>query len=264
MAKRAKRRTFCGGVLTQEVYTVPDRAEVTTYKYKPRFQDEEERARHRWAQSRRHHADVINNNYGPSSYYSTLTFDNEYEVHSFDEARRLRDNYVRRLKRLYPDAKINIYMGRGRKTARIHFHMISDGVDPDDIMRKWVGGSVIRVEPLRAHNIYDGVDHGRDYTGLANYCFDHWTPEQGDGRHRWKQTKNVEQPTPEPAQEIHREYSPEKPPRAPKGFRLVECRATKFGYLSFKYIKDFPEDDAPYIDRQKRGREPRLSSLVNE
>ena len=84
-----------------------------------RFKTEEERERHKWLMSRRHHARIVNENYGPQSLYSTLTTDNEHEVHTFEEARRVRDNYVRRLKYAFPDAKINIYMGRGKSTARI-------------------------------------------------------------------------------------------------------------------------------------------------
>ena len=79
------------------------------------------------------------------------------------------------------------------------------------------------------------MDHGQDYTGLANYLFDHWTPEQGG--HRWRPTKNLRQPEREKPKEIKREYSEHKPPKAPKGYMLVESRATKYGYLYFKYVK---------------------------
>lgn len=247
---RVKKRTFTGSVLEQEVYTVPDNANVKTYRYRPRFANEAQRAQHRNMISRRHHVRLINQNYSPSSYYSTLTFDRENEIHTFDEAFHLRDLYVRRLKRAVPEAKINIYCGRGKSTARIHFHMISDGIPADLIVSKWTYGTVVRVEHLRQHNYYDGIDHGTDYTGLANYLFDHWMPEQGEGKHRWKQTKNVEQPQPEPAQEIKREYSPDHPPRAPKGYELVSCIATPYGYLSFKYVKS-PKQDLPHRGKRR-------------
>lgn len=65
---------------------------------RPRFKNEEEREAHRIGISRRRHARTINENYGPTSLYSTLTLDNESEVHTFSEARRIRDLYVRRLK----------------------------------------------------------------------------------------------------------------------------------------------------------------------
>ena len=118
-------------------------------------------------------------------------------------------------------------------------HMLSEGVPEELIRRQWYLGSVVRIEHLKGHNYYDGVDHGQDYTGLANYLFDHWTPEQGG--HRWKPTKNLRQPERENPKEIKRQYSEQKPPRAPKGYVLVESKATRYGYLYFKYVRIPPK-----------------------
>lgn len=160
--QRVKRRTFSGVVCEQEVYNVPDRIKsLEKAEPRPRFKNEEERELHRIGISRRKHARLINENYGPTSLYSTLTLDNESEVHTFDEARRIRDLYVRRLKYHAPDAKINIYMGRGKTTFRIHFHMISEGVSEKLIRDLWGLGDVLRIEHLREHNYYNGVDYAR-------------------------------------------------------------------------------------------------------
>lgn len=160
--QRVKRRTFSGVVCEQEVYNVPDRIKsLEKAEPRPRFKNEEERELHRIGISRRKHARLINENYGPTSLYSTLTLDNESEVHTFDEARRIRDLYVRRLKYHAPDAKINIYMGRGKTTFRIHFHMISEGVSEKLIRDLWGLGDVLRIEHLREHNYYNGVDYDR-------------------------------------------------------------------------------------------------------
>ena len=241
--QRVKRRTFSGVVCEQEVFNISDRAarDLKSAEPRPRFKTEEERAAHRLGISRRKHARLINENYGPSSLYSTLTFDNEDEVHTFKEARRLRDNYVRRLKYHNPDAKINIYMGRGKHTSRIHFHMISEGVSEKEIRDLWGMGQVLRIEHLREHNYYNGVDYGRDYTGLANYLFDHWTPEQGG--HRWKQTKNLRKPERETPTVVKVNYTESKAPRPPKGYILVESRATKWGYLYYKYVLKPPKHE---------------------
>ena len=233
---RVKRRTFCGCVCEQEIFNVAEnRKDIENAKPIERFKTEEERERHRVLQSRRHHANIINANFSPRSLYSTLTFSNKYEVHTFEEARYVRDLFVRRLKYAYPDAVITIYMGRGERTKRIHFHMISDGIPEEEICRKWTDGEINRIEHLREHNYYDGIDHGQDYTGLANYLFNHWTPEQG--RHRWKQTRNIKQPEKETPTIIKRNYTEDKPPQPPKGFVLVESKSNSFGYLYFKYVK---------------------------
>jgi hypothetical protein len=254
--KRLKRRWFSGCVCEQVVFSVPDNTrEIKRAKPRPRFHNEEERAAHRIKMARQQHARVFNENFGPTSLYSTLTLSNEYEVHSFEEARIVRRNYVKRLQYAYPEARIAIYMGRGKSTSRIHFHMVTDGIPEEAIVEKWGMGPVHRVEHLREHNFYDGVDHGQDYTGLANYLFDHWTPEQGG--HYWKGTRNLKKPEPEPCTVALANYSEKRPPIAPKGYILVEVKQTKYGYLYFKYIRK-PEES--FDDYRKRKRKEQRKS----
>jgi len=234
---RIKRRIFAGVVCEQIVFTVSDKVkDIKKAQPRPRFKSEAERLEHKLGISRRRHARLVNENFSPTSLYSTLTFDNEHEVHTYEEARRIRDNYIRRLRYAAPDAKIIIYMGRGKSTQRIHFHMLSDGIPEEVIRNKWRCGDVLRIEHLREHNFYNGVDHGRDYTGLANYLFDHWTPEQGG--HRWKQTKNLRPAAHEDVAEVKRVYTETNTPQPPKGYKLVEAKATQFGYIYYKYVLD--------------------------
>lgn len=233
--KRLKKRIFAGAVCEQIVFNVSDRTvNIRQAKPRPRFKNEKERQLHRTLISRRNHARRFHANFSTTSLYSTLTFDDENEIFTFSEGRQLRDLFFRKLKRKYPDAVIFIYMGRGKATHRIHFHMVTEGIPKEFIQEKWTYGSVIRISNLRAHNYYDKKDHGKDYTGLANYLFDHWTPEQGG--HRWKMSKNARKAEVENTQEVKRDYTVEKPPRAPKGYILVEAQANQYGYLYFKYI----------------------------
>lgn len=237
--KRVKRRIFSGVVCEQVVYNVSDRADIKRSEPRPRFKDEAEREQHKTGISRRKFARIVNENFSPTSYYSTLTFADDCEVHTFGEARRIRNNYARRLQRAFPDARFVIVMGRGKTTSRIHFHMLSDGIPEEVIGEKWNEGSVIHVRQLREHNYYDGIDYGQDYTGLANYLFDHWTPEQGG--HRWKGTRNLRQPEHEEAKIALRTYTENKPPIAPKGYKLVETHTTKWGYILYKYVIEPPK-----------------------
>lgn len=252
--KRIKKRTFSGVVCEQIVFNVSDRVRniKSAKPQSPRFKTQEERERHKLLISRRRHARLVNENMDATGLYSTLTFSNEYEVHTFEEARIVRDRFFRRLRYHHPDAVIFIYMGRGKATNRIHFHMLSKGVPEETILKYWYYGSVVRIESLRLHNYYEGKDHGQDYTGLANYCFDHWTEEVGG--HRWKSTKNVRKPQEEDSKEVKREYSVEKPPRAPKGYILVAAQANKYGYLYFKYVKEPPKDERRR--KRKTGKAP--------
>lgn len=230
-----KKSTYSGAVCEQEIYNISDRAgNIKEARPIMRFKTEAERASHKLGISRRNHARLVNENFSPKSLYSTLTLDDENEVHTFREARHIRDLFVRRLKYAYKKAVIFIYMGRGKNTSRIHFHMLSDGIPEEVILNQWRYGEVVRIENLRENNRYNGVNYGRDYTGLADYLFNHWTPEQGG--HRWKQTRNARRPHKEKTAAIKRQYSKYRPPKAPKGYALVEIKTTTYGYLYFKYI----------------------------
>lgn len=259
--RRVKQRIFCGAVCEQIVYNVADGADVRTAKpKKPRFENEEDRAAHREAISRKKNVQLINANFSPTSLYSTLTFDMEDEVHTVRECKRERDNYYRRLTYKYPDARIYLVYGKGKHTGRFHLHMISDGIPEEEIGKLWGRGSVLDVKPLRKHNYYKDesgqlVDHGQDYTGLANYLFGHWREEFGG--HRWKASRNCRKQEAETPTEAVREYSPKRPPVAPRGYVLVEARATKYGYQYYKYVRTPDVDE----DREKRRRGRVISAL---
>lgn len=240
--KRVKTCTDSGVVREVKIFNVAERTDVKTARPpRPRFANDAEREAFCLGISRRRHAQIFNANFSPTSLYSTLTFSDEYEVHTFKDARRIRDNFIRRIQYRLPKARITIYMGRGKGTHRIHFHMVSDGVPEDLIRQLWYMGDTVAIRRLREHNYYNGVDHGQDYTGLANYLFNHWTPEQG-GRRRWKQTANLRKPDNGKPVEVRREYSERRPPRTPKGYMLVETKKTKYGYFYFKYVRK-PEPD---------------------
>lgn len=146
--RRAKRRIFSGVVCEQIVFSIPDRLKnLDKAEPRPRFKNEAEREAHKIAISRRKHNELFNENFSPTSLYSTLTLDNEHEVHTFDEADHIADLYVRRLKYDYPDAVIFVYMGRGKSTARIHLHMVSEGVPKDAILKKWGLGPITTTPP---------------------------------------------------------------------------------------------------------------------
>ena len=249
--KILKRRIFSGCMCEQIVYIAPDNVRnIKDYEPRaPRFKNDEERQKFLMGISRRRHNRCFNANFTYCSLYSTLTFDDDHEVHTFGEAKRIRDNFIRTLKRKYPDAVIFFYMGRGKSTHRIHYHMVSDGIPKEFILEKWKYGSVVRIGNLRKHNYYDGVDHGQDFSGLANYLFNHWTPEQGG--HHWKMTKNAKKPDREEATEVKKRggYTEKRPPRAPKGYKLVESANTKYGYLYFKYIVEPEKETRKKTDR---------------
>lgn len=237
MGNRVKKRIFAGQTCDQIVYSSFSRTGSKTAEPRQRFKNEEERAEHSRQIARRHCARLINTNCTPNGYYCTLTFDRENEVHTFEEARKERANFRRRLLYRCPDAILFIFMGKGKNTSRIHIHMICENVTPEAIAEAWTGGEVREIKHLRANNrTPDGEDIGADFTAVAYYCFDHWTKEQGG--HYYSRSGNIRQPEEEEPTICCREYSIEKPPRPPKGFKLVSCYATPYDYLYFHYVKE--------------------------
>lgn len=243
---RIEKRTYSGCVLEREFFILENIQKAAVANPRPRFLDEADRQRHKDNISRVNHTRMFNTNFSPSSLYITLTFDADHEVHDFIDAKRIRNKFLRRLRRKYPDAVIFMYMGRGRETSRIHFHMVSEGIPAKFISKQWKYGSVTDVDHLREHNFYDDgtgamIDHGQDYTGLANYLFDHWErcPElQQVCKHRYYHSKNAKKSDKEYYKEVKRNYTPENPPITLKGYKLVDIKTTKYGYINFIYVVD--------------------------
>lgn len=258
--KQVMKCIYSGAVCETYVFQVPANVDPATAKLpQPKPISEEERLRHLLGISRRHHTQLCNANWTPDYLFCTLTFDDDHLPSDLKEAKRIAVNYRRRLKYAYPDAVIFTYLGRGRKTNRIHIHIVCYGIPEDKIREKWKCGDIDKIEPLRKDNYYNGVNHGQDYTELANYLFDHWSPEQG-GRH-WSNTKNVRQPEIEKTVEVERKYSVQNPPEPPKGYILVECRETEYGLLYCKYVRnpDEPVWEQLTVDGMywEEGAEPR-------
>lgn len=155
------RDTYSGMVLEREYYPKPPQVKHTSLYDVLHPRREKTPAQKALAcnrQSLQRITRTTNTNFTPASMYVTLTFDDEHHPANYDELRRIRDNYVRRLRAAYPNMKAIVVMGRGKDSGRFHLHAIIDGVPARAIAEKWDGGNVKRIEPLRAHNWYNGVD----------------------------------------------------------------------------------------------------------
>ena len=233
-----------GAVLEREYYAVTD-APRNIGKSKPKPQNirtPEEKEIYNRRKSEKQFARVVCSSFTSNDYYVTLTYDDEHLPKSYKQALDDMRNYIRRLKYSNPNARIVGVVGYGKKTGQLHLHLIIGGVCESDIISKWNGGKIAKVEKLRQHNIYNGVDHGEDFTALAVYLHKH-TPDSYKGR-RWRQTKNLQQPIIKRAREVKREYTEKKPPKAPAGFMLVDVTSSEYfpnGYICFKYVRQVQE-----------------------
>lgn len=239
--RQMKRRIFAGSVCQQIVYNVPDGIRKPENfdperESRKRFKDDAEYEEFKERIAIRKAIRRFNAAFSAGDLYITLTFDDDWEVHTFREAKQIRRKFIRVLQYAYPEAVIWCTMGRGKGTNRIHFHLVVKGIPEDFVVGKWKYGSVTHVRPLREHNYYEGKDHGADFTGLAKYLLNHWTKEQGG--HRFFLTKNAAKPEEEEPTEVRVTggYSMKRPPVAPKGYMLVNGMSTKYGQLLFKYV----------------------------
>ena len=258
LAKTMKKRIFCGAICEQIIYNVADNANPVTAdperKPRKRFKTEEEYRKFKDEMARRQHYRGFQANYRAGDLFCTLTFDNENEVFEWDAAKAIRAKYRRALKKINPDAVFRIYMGRGKSTHRIHFHMVVHGITEEQVKECWKWGTVIECKKLRKHCRYDGVDCGEDYRGLANYLFNHWKEEQGG--HRYLATRNERKPEEEKPTEvkIRRGYSDKRPPKAPKGYRLILIESNSYGYLYCRYVADDIAEAMEKEQEQSRGK----------
>ena len=236
MRKQVEKRTYAGQTLDIDCFPAITHRTGGFDKARPRFANDEERAEHRRGISRRRNAQLVNENCTPTGWYCTLTYDQGHEAHTFAEAKRDRRNFVRAIQRRCKDAKLFIYVGRGKNTRRIHFHMIAQDIDDATIRECWKYGNVDHIEHLREEcRDAQGRSIGRDYTALANYCFDHWTEEIGG--HYYFHTNNLREPVVEELRECEQDYSTGIIPEAPVGYELISVKSTNYGYLHFHFAR---------------------------
>lgn len=130
---------------------------------------------------------LVHLNFGPDDLALHLTYAAGSEPESEDDAQRLLQNYIRRLKRLYKKREIELkYIScteYGKKSGRAHHHLIvSGGVDRDLIERAW-GRGYANTKRLQFND--SGV------SGLAHYM-------AKDHRffRRWNGSRNLTHPEP--------------------------------------------------------------------
>ena len=161
---RMKRVTVSGAVLEQEIFNVaPNTKNVKGAVPKPLTErTAEEKEKYNLKQALKRFIRIVNHNFSPAAFYVTNTFDNAHLPKDFKAARRVLNNYIRRLQYAFPGMVAVAVVGRGKRSGRIHIHCIISGVDEKTIREKWTHGKIKRIEPLREHNFYNGVDHGAE------------------------------------------------------------------------------------------------------
>ena len=245
MKKQVKRTTYAGNICQNVIYAKRER-ELRLRHYKqprPRFRNEQEREEHRRKISLHRFVLALNAAFSSRGYFGTLTFDSQrFPEVDFATAKKERDNFIRRIKRAYPEAVLALVIGAGDKEGRLHIHIIIEGVDPVKIGDIWSRGFVY-LKALYEYSEHNCTSCGADYTAVARYMFDQAIAEIG--QHRYYISRNADKPEvqePEVCTEIYTlSHCPEEP-----GYILVRSYADVYGNLFFWYARIEPSTSLIY------------------
>lgn len=121
--------------------------------------------------------------------YITLTFDEAHRPDTRADAKRLTDNFIRRMKRAWDKAGFIspfkwLYVIEGADGKRLHVHLLmSGGLSEACIRRLWGMADIVNVKILQASD--------KGYEALSVYL-----TKQGrlTGEHRWYASRTMERP----------------------------------------------------------------------
>lgn len=185
-----ERKHYCGNYLEVEVFPVYTKAKGRGKRKKPTSEVQQRlNRRHAEGKLRR----LLHTNFTEADLFVTLTFDDAHLPASVEDAQRLLQNFLRRLKRRYAkleaELKYIYILEKGEQTGRLHVHMVlSGGLGQEDLVALWVMGEVSA----------DWLEFNEDgLAALARY-FTKGDAENGGKPITWKRwvgSRNLVKPT---------------------------------------------------------------------
>lgn len=184
-----QRSYYCGEYLEVEFFPVYTKAKRRGKRKKP-TSDTQQRLNQRHAEGKLRR--LLHTNFASSDLFVTLTFDDAHLPASVEDAQRLLQNFLRRLKRRYAkletELKYVYILEKGQENDRLHVHMVvSGGMDEDELAQLWSMGKVSA----------DGLRFDENgLAALAKY-FTKGDAENGGKPITWKRwvgSRNLEKP----------------------------------------------------------------------
>ena len=174
----------CGDYMDGDIYPVYQAAGKRRKKCRP-TSEVQEKLNQRNAEKRL--TRLVHNNFSEEDIALHVTYRNGEYPESPEAAARDLKNYIRRLKRKYKKAGLDMkYVScteYGKKSGRVHHHLIiSGGLDRDELEKTWGKGFA---NSKRLQFGEDGV------TGLTHYMV-----KDGIFYKRWNGSRNLVQPEP--------------------------------------------------------------------
>ena len=183
-----EKKYYCGEYLEVTIYPVYSKAKGRGKRSKPTTEIQQRlNQRHTEGRLRR----LLHTNFTPSDLFATLTFDEVNLPASVEDAQRLLQNFLRRLKRKYSrlglDGKYIYVLEYGQEHNRLHIHLVlTGGITRADLEKLWGLGDT-KADALRFEK--DGL------TALAKYLTKGRETEDRPTWKRWSGSRNLEQPT---------------------------------------------------------------------
>ena len=183
-----EKKYYCGEYLEVAIYPVYTKAKGRGKRCKPTSEIQQRlNQRHTEGRLRR----LLHTNFTPSDLFATLTFDEVNLPTSVEDAQRLLQNFLRRLKRKYArlglDAKYIYVLEYGQKHNRLPIHLVlTGGITRADLEKLWGLGDT-KADALRFEK--DGL------TALAKYLTKGGESDERPTWKRWSGSRNLEHPT---------------------------------------------------------------------
>ena len=184
-----ERKHICGEYMEVEIFPVYTKAKWRGKRKKPTSEIQQRlNQRHAEGKLRR----LLHTNFTAKDLFVTLTFNDANLPVSVEEAQRLLQNFLRRLKRKFAklgtELKYVYILEKGQENGRLHVHMVvSGGMDEEELVALWGMGEV-RSDGLRFDE--DGL------AALARY-FTKGDAENGGKPITWKRwvaSRNLDKP----------------------------------------------------------------------
>jgi hypothetical protein len=184
-----ERKHICGEYMEVEIFPVYTKAKGRGKRKKPTSEIQQRlNQRHAEAKLRR----LLHTNFTEADLFVTLTFDDAHLPPSVEDAQKLLQNFIRKLKRRYAKLerplKYVYILEKGQENSRLHVHMvISGGMNEEDLEALWAMGKA-RAAALEFNE--DGL------AALAKY-FTKGDAENGGKPITWKRwvaSRNLEKP----------------------------------------------------------------------
>lgn len=183
-----ERKYYCGEYMEVEIFPVYTKAKGRGKRKKPTTEVQQQlNQRHAEGKLRR----LLHTNFTAGDLFVTLTFDDSHLPETVEDAQRLLQNFLRRLKRKYAnlglDAKYIYVLEYGQLHNRLHIHLIlSGGITKEGLEKIW-GLGAVSAEALRFEK--DGL------AALARYLTKGGESASRPTWKRWSGSRNLEKPT---------------------------------------------------------------------